>query len=1418
MTQVLHERTIRLIPILMLLMAVAVVVPAMAVPPSYESVELIEIGDQTFDIRLTFNESVAWAVELTKESGYLKVEVEREGATTTPDFDTVLIRKMKDRAPTMDVTVAGSLKEYDLVTVYLTPDEAGPIYSLDDDGNKWYPVSGSLSFEYILPPEFVSAETNIDGDKISVKFDKEMADPAGKHDQFNFTIGEEEFAFTVAELDDDETKIVLTCDGEIAFGDEVTVSYTKGDVKSADEGVLQNFADKTVENIVPEPPVALYANTTTDGNTINITFDMNMTDPSGEVGQFTFFVNDVEGDFLAVDYGIDKKVFSLTIDGDALIVAGDVVNVSYARGDIKSEDNNGKLASFENLTVENNVPASPVVVAAKTCKDGDHVIVTFDKEMADPAGKEGQFKYRVNDGDEEGFINIARQEDDDTTLVLDVPGWLTLIDSDDTVTLTYGRGDVRALDDSVLLNFTNISVENVMPPVLVQIDPITATGAATKTVTLNFSKPVWWSSALIDGYAISVNVGGETRVVTEIEARDYEDASRLLDVTFSGPAITDNQWVNVAIMDCGAKKIKETSSENNTMRSAASVSRSYVLPPTFSEDPIRFMPQCGGTNVELYFDKPVCWANTLNGTHITVTVNGTPVEFADIASQWWESSMTLVLSKPINVDGQEVVITVTDAGAAEIKETAEGIPMAGETSVKAIYAAPPEFESIKVTDAETGNVTLYFSKDAFAQSPLNIYGDIMATVDGKPRAIAAVVAAESKETATDTIIVRLASPMITEGQVVEVAITADGAWKIRETVGEVQMLGGNARSVTYTVESAPVFVGAWTNEFGNAIYVEFDRTMANQPDQWTQFKFVVNDGEEKNFVNCGLDGDNKKRIVLDIAESNTIKAGDTVNLTYTPGSVAAEDGGLLAAFDERVMNKKRPSLAGIEVTKVAVDGNQIKLLFDEPVYWDQALVGGLDIKATVAGGARDVVDVENRTVEDATDVLTVTVKGAEITEGQSVSITVTKSGADKIIFNEDKPLIECTTSTQYVAYHGAPYIEDIFLVSHVNKEVHLNFSHDVSWEGLVNGTHIIVEIDGEARRAYKVDSDSGSGLSIKFDGDIIKVGQMINVTITEEGAGAISSCYGYGTLAPPYEFSTTFTKTSGPVIVTAETNVYGNLVYITFDKALMSYDDGFQMHISDWQDVFVLFQDAWLENDNKTLVLEVSNSGLPWLQMIQPDDGLALSYANGYIYSEDGGALAGFEKYPVGNKVTKTFDQIQPLNDGWTLVSTHQWIDPTASEFANADLVYKYDAVTGTFSTATVNDVRPVEALYVKSAGPAWFAATFADFQPLSTKELSAGWNLISVGTEDDAKALLSPLRFIQVGDQEGTGITTLVAQGALNRETRDLYLPTLTETDWENLEFALSPFDGYWIYMNGDKDFGVLPGVREEVHGIASD
>jgi len=1384
----------------MLLVAVAFVVPAMAAP-AYTSVEINSTAPGQTWVILNFNESVAWKTLLGDTDFIVAVnDVQR---TSTPD---VPARIGLDPAPTMDLVFLGPALEHgDVVNVTLSSSGALKILnpaSLDSMPDE----TVTQEVTYLIPPEFVNATTDEDGTQIIIEFNKTMTNPAGKHDQFNFTIGGEEYAVAAVALDDqDDHKIVLTCDEEISFGDTVTVNYTQGDVKSDDGGVLRTFAGKNVVNLVPEPPTVLSANTTTDGEFINITFNREMNEPAGKHDQFTFFVNDVKRDFSDAARSADNLTFSLEVDGEALIAAGDIVNVSYTRGDVTSQ-NNGKLASFENLTVENNVPASPGVVAAKTNTGGNQILVTFDKDMANPAGKQDQFTYRVNDGDELDFWDIARQNDDNCTLVLygGQP-----FGSSDTVTVSYGRGSVRSDDHGVLLNFTNITVENVMPPELVQIDPITDEDAATKTVTLNFSKPVWWGSPLLDDYAIQVDVidaswpwTTDRRVITGIEARDYFENASTLDVTFSGPAIQDDQYVHVTITDDGAKKIKETSSARSPMAGSAGVdSDTYVLPPTF--DTVRFVPECGGTNVDLQFDRQVQWATPLNGTHINVTVDGEPVGFEDVAPGW--GTMTLVLSRPINVtvDGQVVNITITDAGAAEIKTFVGGRPMAGGASVEKIYAAPPEFEKIRVTDAENGEVTLDFSKDVFAEYLGQ--ADIQAMINGEYRIVAEIVAARQKEDATDTIAVKLSRPMITEGQTVEITITAAGAGKIKETIGEVSMLSGNTRSEIHTAETAPEFEDAWTNEFGRAIIVEFDRNMADQNNQPNGFGFVVN-SEEKTFESRALDGDNKKRIVLSIREDDTIKAGDTVNLTYTPGSVAAEDGGLLAAFDERVKNKKRPVLTDIAVRTVALDGNEIELRFDEPVSWDQVLKGGVDITATIAGGARGVVDIENRSVENASNVLIATVKGEAVKEGQSVVITVTKSGADKITC-EGKALIECTSSTQYMEYHGAPYIEDLVVLDHVEKRVGLSFSQYVSWGELVNGTHITVTVDGTPRRVYKVEEGAGNWIAIEFDGEILKVGQKIVVTITEEGAETISSYYGYGTLAPPYVIETTYTKTDGPVIETVETNEYGNLVYITFDKEIVpiSGSYGFEMYVDGWRSVW--FQDAWLENDNRTLVLEVDN-GL-WTQVIKEGNELAISYADGYIPSEDGGVLARFEKHPAENKVTKAFDQIQPLNDGWTLVSTSQWVDSTASEFVNADLVYKYDAATGTFSSATVGDVKPVEALYVKSTGPGWFAANFAEFQPLSTKTLYAGWNLIGVGTENNAGALLSPLRYIQVGEQEGTGITTLVSQGALNRMTGDLYLPTLTYEDWE---FGLknqwmSPVDGYWIYMNGGKDFGVLPG-----------
>jgi hypothetical protein len=109
-------------------------------------------------------------------------------------------------------------------------------------------------------PTVVGAATNAAGTVITITFSKNMANPVGKHGQFKYQIGGgADQNFSAAALNADNTKVDLTCAGTaIAYGNTVTVSYTKGTVLAADGGVLESFTNQAVTNNMPapSPPVA----------------------------------------------------------------------------------------------------------------------------------------------------------------------------------------------------------------------------------------------------------------------------------------------------------------------------------------------------------------------------------------------------------------------------------------------------------------------------------------------------------------------------------------------------------------------------------------------------------------------------------------------------------------------------------------------------------------------------------------------------------------------------------------------------------------------------------------------------------------------------------------------------------------------------------------------------------------------------------------------------------------------------------------------------------------------------------------------------------------------------------------------------------------------------------------------------------
>jgi len=171
-----------------------------------------------------------------------------------------------------------------------------------------------------------------------------------------------------------------------------------------------------------------------------------------------------------------------------------------------------------------------------------------------------------------------------------------------------------------------------------------------------------------------------------------------------------------------------------------------------------------------------------------------------------------------------------------------------------------------------------------------------------------------------------------------------------------------------------------------------------------------------------------------------------------------------------------------------------------------------------------------------------------------------------------------------------------------------------------------------------------------------------------------------------------------------------------------------------------------------------------------------------------------------------TYDYTIDLNpNGWTLVSTDNYIitdgSSTSSAFLNlgtGSMIYKYTG-TGGWEEATIADLKPVTALYVKTTGSGGqLGLNYSGNSPgPSTVNLVAGWNLISTASYGYANDILSSLRYVQVGTQQQIGLATLVNQGSINYDDGYNNSFYVDATNWRNLsdyEYYLSPFEGYWF------------------------
>jgi len=228
-----------------------------------------------------------------------------------------------------------------------------------------------------------------------------------------------------------------------------------------------------------------------------------------------------------------------------------------------------------------------------------------------------------------------------------------------------------------------------------------------------------------------------------------------------------------------------------------------------------------------------------------------------------------------------------------------------------------------------------------------------------------------------------------------------------------------------------------------------------------------------------------------------------------------------------------------------------------------------------------------------------------------------------------------------------------------------------------------------------------------------------------------------------------------------------------------------------------------------------------WGNASGPVDAVKLADTGYTAYGSAVTASVTYEPWLLAAAVTDvtptTYTKTLALKNPWTLVSvdkevtTGAWVGTTVLSGSDTILAYKYTAGSGYTDIDLVTQLTSVDAYYIKTSGGGGVGINYSTSSPgVVTKSLGVGWNIISCAAETDAYELLSPLRYALIGEQEGTGLTTLIGQASYNQYLLTTFSNTLiTAAEWTAIDgtpVTLNAFDGYWVYMNAAKSFGVIP------------
>jgi len=539
-------------------------------------------------------------------------------------------------------------------------------------------------------------------------------------------------------------------------------------------------------------------------------------------------------------------------------------------------------------------PSAPVFSSVATNAAGTKVLVTFDKNIAALPASPAGFAVTTGAGNTANAITAVALNADNKIVELTLTN--TVYSSTNNVKAAYTAGTVSSADGGTLASFAAQSVTNsstaVAPPVFMSA----ATNTAGTKVLVTFDKNIAALPASPAGFTVTNDAGNTANAITAVA---LNADNKIVELTLTNTIYSST--VNVkAAYTAGTV----SSADGGTLASfaAQSVTNSSTVsnaaPPTFSSA----NTSSDGTKVYVNFNKniaalpasPAGFSVTMSDLNVANPITAAALDGGD------SKIVCLTVANAIGTSNSNIKVLYT-AGTVQAEDGGVLASFGAQDVSNWSSVNTPPYAGGVTTSTTGDQVIITFDKDLADIPPIT---DQKFTVTTGSANTSNVVTAAALDGSDRKKLILTITDIIAAGAVKIKLNHAGGS--VSSQVGGSPLAAFTAKPVTNAstvVATAVSIMSASTSTDGTKVKIFFNKDICDLPALAHQsFSVTTGAGNTPNAVTAAaLDGSD--RSILELTLTNTLTSA-TVNIKaiYTPGTIAAEDGGAVNAFNETVFN------------------------------------------------------------------------------------------------------------------------------------------------------------------------------------------------------------------------------------------------------------------------------------------------------------------------------------------------------------------------------------------------------------------------------------------------------------------------------------------------------------------------------------